>query len=110
MEESIGGVSLPSGLDMKKRRVNYFYEPSIGDYYYGQGHPLKPHRICMAHNLFGFCQSSASGFIGAAVKLNRGDANIPFKWAGGLHHAKKPEASGFCNVNDIVLGILDQTK
>jgi acetoin utilization deacetylase AcuC-like enzyme len=26
--------------------------------------------------------------------------------AGGLHHAKKSEASGFCYINDIVLGIL----
>merc|ERR1712070_727101 len=23
----------------------------IGNYYYGQGHPMKPHRIRMAHNL-----------------------------------------------------------
>ena len=105
MEECMGGALLPSGLDTKKWRVNYFYKPSIGDYYYGQGHPLKPHRIHMAHNLFGFCQSSASGSIGATVKLNRGDADIPFNWVGGLHHAKKPEASGFCY---IVLGILDQ--
>ena len=27
--------------------------------------------------------------------------------AGGLHHAKKREASGFCYINDIVLGILE---
>ena len=31
-------------------------------------------------------------------------------WAGGLHHAKKAEASGFCYVNDIVLGILELLK
>lgn len=29
---------------------------------------------------------------------------------GGLHHAKKKEASGFCYVNDIVLGILELLK
>ena len=23
----------------------------VGNYYYGQGHPMKPHRIRMAHNL-----------------------------------------------------------
>jgi len=23
----------------------------IGNYYYGQGHPMKPHRIRMTHNL-----------------------------------------------------------
>lgn len=29
---------------------------------------------------------------------------------GGLHHAKKMEASGFCYVNDIVLAILELLK
>ncbi|KAL0289442.1 UNVERIFIED_CONTAM: Histone deacetylase 6 [Sesamum calycinum] len=151
------GASLPSSCpDARKRRVSYFYEPTIGDYYYGQGHPMKPHRIRMAHNLivhyalhrrmeisrpfpagpedirrfhspeyveflssvspdtlhdhtharhlkrfnvgedcpvfdglFSFCQASAGGSIGAAVKLNRQDADIAINWAGGLHHAKK---------------------
>lgn len=31
-------------------------------------------------------------------------------WSGGLHHAKKSEASGFCYVNDIVLAILELLK
>ena len=30
--------------------------------------------------------------------------------AGGMHHAKKAEASGFCYVNDIVLSILELLK
>ena len=30
--------------------------------------------------------------------------------AGGMHHAKKAEASGFCYVNDIVLAILELLK
>ena len=34
-----------------KQRVCYFYDADIGNYYYGQGHPMKPHRIRMAHNL-----------------------------------------------------------
>lgn len=173
MEES--GNALVSGPDGSKRRVTYFYDADIGNYYYGQGHPMKPHRIRMAHNLivhyglhqrmevcrphlaqskdirafhtddyinflssvapdtqqellrqlkrfnvgedcpvfdglFNFCQSSAGGSIGAALKLNRNDADIAINWAGGLHHAKKCEASGFCYVNDIVLGILELLK
>jgi histone deacetylase 1/2 len=44
------------------------------------------------------------------VKINRGDSDIAINWAGGLHHAKKCEASGFCYVNDIVLGILELLK
>ena len=43
----------------------------------------------------------------AAVKLNKGESDISINWGGGLHHAKKAEASGFCYVNDIVLGILE---
>jgi histone deacetylase 1/2 len=60
--------------------------------------------------------------------LSRDKCDIAVNWAGGLHHAKKAEASGFCYVNgqsgssrntldashtgwplskDIVLGILE---
>ena len=28
-----------------------FIQGDIGNYYYGQGHPMKPHRIRMTHNL-----------------------------------------------------------
>lgn len=45
-----------------------------------------------------------------AVKLNRQQTDIAVNWAGGLHHAKKSEASGFCYVNDIVLAILELLK
>lgn len=44
---------------------------------------------------------------GAANKLLNGEADIAINWSGGLHHAKKTEASGFCYVNDIVLGVLE---
>lgn len=57
--------------------------------------------------LFEFCSISAGGSISAAQRLNSGAADIAINWAGGLHHAKKREASGFCYVNDIVLGILE---
>ncbi|CAN8232351.1 unnamed protein product [Cochlearia groenlandica] len=178
MEADESGVSLPSsGSDGRKRRVSYFYEPMIGDYYYGQNHPMKPHRIRMSHNLiinyglhrrleirrpklaeasdisrfhsqdyvdflasvspesmadsgsakilsrfnmdndcpvfdgvFDFCRVSAGGSIGAAVKLIGQEADIAINWGGGLHHAKKQKASGFCYVNDIVLGILELLK
>lgn len=36
-----------------------------------------------------------------------GSTDIAINWTGGLHHAKKAEASGFCYVNDIVLAILE---
>ncbi|KAL2914062.1 Histone deacetylase 1 [Polyrhizophydium stewartii] len=57
--------------------------------------------------VYEFCALSAGGSLSAAAKLNKGDADIAINWSGGLHHAKKGEASGFCYVNDIVLGILE---
>jgi histone deacetylase 1/2 len=56
--------------------------------------------------LFEFCQISSGGSISAARELNSGRADVAINWAGGLHHAKKAEASGFCYVADCVLGIL----
>lgn len=170
-----GGNSLPSGPDGVKRKVSYFYDPEVGNYYYGQGHPMKPHRIRMTHallahygllqhmqvlkpvpardrdlcrfhaddyvsflrgitpeaqqdqlrqlkrfnvgedcpvfdGLYSFCQTYAGGSVGGAIKLNHGLCDIAINWAGGLHHAKKSEASGFCYVNDIVLAILELLK
>uniref|UniRef100_A0A2K5ELK0 Histone deacetylase 2 n=1 Tax=Aotus nancymaae TaxID=37293 RepID=A0A2K5ELK0_AOTNA len=158
-----------------KKKVCYYYDGDIGNYYYGQGHPMKPHRIRMTHNLllnyglyrkmeiyrphkataeemtkyhsdeyikflrsirpdnmseyskqmqrfnvgedcpvfdglFEFCQLSTGGSVAGAVKLNRQQTDMAVNWAGGLHHAKKSEASGFCYVNDIVLAILELLK
>ncbi|KAI9127975.1 hypothetical protein K1719_000968 [Acacia pycnantha] len=170
-----GGNSLPSAPDGVKRKVCYFYDPEVGNYYYGQGHPMKPHRIRMTHallahygllqhmqvlkpfpardrdlcrfhaddyvsflrsitpetqqdqlrqlkrfnvgedcpvfdGLYSFCQTYAGGSVGGAIKLNHDQCDIAINWAGGLHHAKKCEASGFCYVNDIVLAILELLK
>ncbi len=46
----------------------------------------------------------------AACRLNNQLCDIAINWAGGLHHAKKCEASGFCYINDLVLGILELLK
>ncbi|KAK7963604.1 hypothetical protein PG996_008701 [Apiospora saccharicola] len=154
------------------RKVAYFYDSDIGNFAYVAGHPMKPHRIRLAHSLimnygvykkmeiyrakpatrlemtqfhtdeyidflqkvspenmdnfqreqtkfnvgddcpvfdglFEFCGISAGGSMEGAARLNRQKCDIAVNWAGGLHHAKKSEASGFCYVNDIVLGILE---
>ena len=60
--------------------------------------------------LYRFCQTYAGGSVGSAVKLNHKQTDIAINWSGGLHHAKKGEASGFCYVNDIVLAILELLK
>ncbi|KAI2626118.1 hypothetical protein GGS26DRAFT_563263 [Hypomontagnella submonticulosa] len=154
------------------KKVAYFYDSDIGNFAYVSGHPMKPHRIRLAHSLimnygvykkmeiyrakpatrlemtqfhtdeyidflqrvtpenmdnfqreqgkynvgddcpvfdglFEFCGISAGGSMEGAARLNRQKCDIAVNWAGGLHHAKKSEASGFCYVNDIVLGILE---
>ena len=42
-------------------------------------------------------------FTEGAARLSRDKCDIAINWAGGLHHAKKSEASGFCYVNGTVL-------
>mmetsp|Transcript_16717 Transcript_16717/g.46703 ORF Transcript_16717/g.46703 Transcript_16717/m.46703 type:complete len:524 (-) Transcript_16717:103-1674(-) len=159
----------------RKQRVAYYYDSDVGNYYYGPGHPMKPHRIRMTHNLvlhyglyremevyrprkatdvdmmafhseeyiqflknvtpetldqypkqsksfnvgddcpvfsgiYDYCQMYTGGSVGGAVQLNYQTSDVVINWAGGLHHAKKSEASGFCYVNDIVLAILELLK
>lgn len=160
-----------------KKRVSYFYQGDVGLFYYGPGHPMKPHRMRMTHQLllsyglyrkmdvyrprlcsnhhmsrfhteeyidflqkitpdnmkqytsqmqkfnvgectdcpvfdglYEFCQIYTGASLEGAIKLNNGLTDIAINWSGGLHHAKKSEASGFCYVNDIVVAILELLK
>lgn len=45
--------------------------------------------------------SSLICFVEGAARLSRDKCDIAVNWAGGLHHAKKSEASGFCYVNGL---------
>ncbi|WVQ83555.1 hypothetical protein IAT38_005696 [Cryptococcus sp. DSM 104549] len=152
--------------------VAYYHPKDVGNYHYGERHPMRPHRLELTnqlvlgyglhekmsfhaprpateeellefhepeyvdflkrvtpknaaaltkdwtcynvgddcpifHDLFSFCKQYAGGSLAAARKLASGSADIAINWSGGLHHAKKGEASGFCYTNDIVLGILE---
>lgn len=60
--------------------------------------------------LYEFCSRYTGASLEAAEKLNTEAADIAINWSGGLHHAKKFEASGFCYVNDIVVAILELLK
>lgn len=40
-----------SKLNTSKKKVAYFYDSDIGNYAYVTGHPMKPHRIRLAHSL-----------------------------------------------------------
>jgi histone deacetylase 1/2 len=60
--------------------------------------------------LFEFTQLYAGASLDGAVQLCLGQTDIAINWSGGLHHAKKAEASGFCYINDIVLAIVELLK
>lgn len=156
-------------------RIDYFYDEAIGNFVYGEGHPMRPHRVRLTHHLvvhyglykhmnvfrpkhatkadlctfhsddyvgflsevtpdamstwmhamdrynlstdcpvfdglYEYCQTYAGGSISGAARLGQGCADIVMNWSGGMHHAKRNEASGFCYVNDIVLAILELLK
>mmetsp|Transcript_10284 Transcript_10284/g.17891 ORF Transcript_10284/g.17891 Transcript_10284/m.17891 type:complete len:428 (+) Transcript_10284:176-1459(+) len=157
-----------------KNKVAYYYDSDFEGFYYGPNHPMKPHRMSMAHQLllgyglhehmdvykcpradpaqlaqfhspdfveflsqvspdnmtspsqaasclkfninddnpvfeglYDWCQLYAGASIEGAQKLCQGQYDIAINWSGGLHHAKKDQASGFCYVNDLVLAILE---
>lgn len=35
----------------RRSRICYFYDGEVGNFYYGEGHPMKPHRIALTNNL-----------------------------------------------------------
>lgn len=61
-------------------------------------------------HMLDYCKRYTAGSILCSNKLQQNESEIAINWAGGLHHAKKCEASGFCYVNDCVLGIIEMLK
>lgn len=57
-----------------------------------------------------FCSLYTGGSLEGAMRLNHHQSDIVINWSGGLHHAKKAEASGFCYINDIVIGVTELLK
>ncbi|GAX76784.1 hypothetical protein CEUSTIGMA_g4230.t1 [Chlamydomonas eustigma] len=164
---------------MTNKTISYFYDEEIGNFCYGGGNPMRPHRARLVYSLvnsyglgkqmlvyrpeprtfdqltefhaddyinflktvsphnveeymaqlrrfniglvgeadcpvfdglYQYCQTYCGGSVDGAASLASGKSDIAFNWSGGMHHAKKAEASGFCYVNDIVLGILELLK
>ncbi|GMS84304.1 hypothetical protein PENTCL1PPCAC_6479, partial [Pristionchus entomophagus] len=60
--------------------------------------------------IYDFCCLYTGGSLEGAVRLNHRKTDVVINWSGGLHHAKKNKASGFCYVNDIVIAILELLK
>ncbi|KAJ8416765.1 hypothetical protein AAFF_G00326430 [Aldrovandia affinis] len=60
----------------------------------------------VVEGIFDYAAAVGGATLTAARCLLDGKCKVAINWAGGWHHAKKDEASGFCYVNDAVLGIL----
>ncbi len=164
-----------SCANTSRPRLDYFYDAQLGNFHYGEGHPMRPHRVRLTHQLvvnyglykhmnvfrprratkrdmtafhsddyiaflrdicednmadyisqlerfnlgadcpvfdglYEYVQTYTGGSLSGAARINQNCADIVINWSGGLHHAKKGEASGFCYVNDIVLSILELLK
>ncbi len=48
---SFAPLDIPLVNSNDKKHVAYFYDSDVGNYAYVAGHPMKPHRIRMAHSL-----------------------------------------------------------
>ena len=59
---------------------------------------------------YDFCKLYTTGSVYQANLLNDRASDITINWSGGLHHAKRQEASGFCYINDCVLAIIELLK
>ena len=47
-DDSKGDLVNPKSTSSSSKRnakVSYFYKSDVGNYYYGAGHPMKPHRL-----------------------------------------------------------------
>ena len=160
---------------MNGRRISYYFDPQMGNFIFSFGHPMKPVRINMVHELissygldlwmkikrgkkisveeFGnfheeehleniftafetnikfniesyfplnkgedcpifsgltqFVNFYTRGSISGANDLSKNEADIVINWAGGFHHAKNNELSGFCYINDVIFSILELLK
>lgn len=56
--------------------------------------------------VFKFSAISAAGSLEGAAKLGLNNCDIAINWAGGLHHAMKSHASGFCYINGKVVTLI----
>lgn len=83
MPDSFAPLDEPTtSSGVNPRRVAYFYDQDVGNYHYYLGHPMKPHRIRMAHNLivnYGLCDElsdDAPEYAGEGSRMLNGDSAL----------------------------------
>lgn len=60
--------------------------------------------------VYEYCRFAAGATVVGAERIIAGKASIAFNPSGGFHHAHADRASGFCYLNDVVLGIMKLTE
>jgi acetoin utilization protein AcuC len=86
-------------------------EGHLGEYAHSYG--LGPGDNPVFPGLYDWSLLVTGATLQAVDFVAKGEGEIAFNIAGGLHHAMKSRASGFCYINDPVIGILkllDQGK
>ena len=99
-ERDIAKFHAPEYLDVLKA-ANAGSQPP-----HGGAFGLGPGDNPVFRGLWEAAQLVAAGSLMAADLVASGQADRVFHFAGGLHHAMRERASGFCYVNDAVLAIL----
>lgn len=61
MKTELGQICLPDCFEilpvnwvpdkMSAKKVSYFFNSDVGNFHYGPGHPMKPHRLSVIHHL-----------------------------------------------------------
>lgn len=82
----------PQNLELMKEHLLYF---NIGE------------DCPVFEGIWDYCCIYSTGSIIGAHLLSNNISQIAINWSGGLHHAKKNQASGFCYINDCVLAIVE---
>jgi len=108
---------------MTKHRVAYLHDPEVGQYYYGPSHPMKPHRMQLAHQLilgyelqnkmmmykphkasdkvgphlhFLFASVQAARPFSSSLGLSSADQHTRFPHSGRMLHLSLPFARFIC--------------
>ncbi len=99
-EEDLAGFHSEEYLNILKQANEGHF---VGDaYLYGLGpgdNPIFP-------GLFDWSLLLAGATLQAIDFVGSGEGEVAFNIAGGLHHAMRSRASGFCYINDPVIGIM----
>lgn len=84
-------------------KVDIFNDKFQDAYNKVKGYNDNPHFT----GVYEFSQIYTGASIDCANLIMADETDIAINWAGGFHHAKRAEYSGFCYVNDIVIAILE---